>query len=303
MKNRSIIRAAVTFVTLLSLPLAVPAAPDFYAHWADGQAELSSYDVLQTRYGEPRRGHGVLVFVTEDINRHTLIKVESPQPAADRLHVLKLNNVLKFTTGIYDYSGMTSIFSAVNGYVADAPFQLKKVTFSSQEWCGHVYEDLRVGADRLRGELSSYFEREGRQSYELPLPEGEFVSEDHLLIEIRELNGPFMDPGEVRSVQLLPSLWQLHSAHQPRVLVTATLSRGAAESFNLGDSTIVATPWTWEYEGVGRTVWTEGSYPHRILGWRDANGDRGDLIASIREPYWQLNRNGPEAFRRILDIP
>ena len=296
-------RVVIMFTTLFSLPLGVPADPDFYAHWADGQAELSSYDVLQTHYGESRRGHGVLVFVTEDINRKTLIKVESPQPAGDRLHVLKLNNVLKFTTGIYDYSIMTSMFSAVDGNGVDSPFQLKKVTFSSQEWCGHVYEDLRVGADRLRGELSSYFEREGRQSYELPLPEGEFVSEDHLLIQIRELKGPFMDAGEVRAVQLLPSLWQLHSAHRPRGFVAATVTRGAAESFNLGDSTIAATPWTWEYEGVGRTVWTEGTYPHRILGWRDANGDRGDLIASIREPYWRLNQNGHEEFRRTLGIP
>ena len=75
-------------------------AADFYAHWGDGKAELSSYKVLQPRYGEMREGYGVMIFVTEDINRETLIKVESPTPDEDRLYVLKLNNVLKFTTGI-----------------------------------------------------------------------------------------------------------------------------------------------------------------------------------------------------------
>ena len=33
-------------------------AVDFYAHWADGKAEISSYEVIQPRYGELRQGYG-----------------------------------------------------------------------------------------------------------------------------------------------------------------------------------------------------------------------------------------------------
>ena len=92
---------AMTLVMGMTTP-GWTASPDFYGHWADGMAEISSYRVVQPRYGENREGHGVMIFVTEDLNRNTMIKVESPTPKEDRLYVLKLNNVLKFTTGIYD---------------------------------------------------------------------------------------------------------------------------------------------------------------------------------------------------------
>ena len=60
---------------------------DFFAHWGDGRAEISSYELVQPRYGELRRGYGVLIFVTEDINRNTLIKVESPRTSRRRPHL------------------------------------------------------------------------------------------------------------------------------------------------------------------------------------------------------------------------
>ena len=101
-------------VLLAAVSVRAESPPDFYQYWGDGKAEISSYSVIQPRYGEPRQGHGVLIFVTEDINRKTLIKVESPTPEQDRLYTLKLNNVLKFATGIYDYSVMTSVFTALS---------------------------------------------------------------------------------------------------------------------------------------------------------------------------------------------
>ena len=60
---------------------AVPVgAVDFYAHWADGKAEVSSYEVIQPRYGELRQGYGVMIFVTESLHRQTFIKADSPTP-------------------------------------------------------------------------------------------------------------------------------------------------------------------------------------------------------------------------------
>ena len=99
-----------------------------------------------------REGYGVLIFVTEDLNRNTYIKVESPTPDADRVYVLKLNNILKFTTGIYDYSVMTSVFSAVEGFAGSNPFELMKINLSSQEWCGHIFDEIRVVDGEVRGD-------------------------------------------------------------------------------------------------------------------------------------------------------
>ena len=214
------------FILAALLASAVSAAaetPDFYGHWGDGRAEISSYEVVQSRYGELRQGYGVLIFVTEDINRDTFIKVESPTPAEERVYALKLNNVLKFKTGIYDYSVMTSVFSAVEGQQGHEPFELSKITLSAQEWCGHVFEEVQARQGRLQGTLNSYFEREGRQVYELDLPR-DFESEDHLLIRIRELKGPIMAEGEEREVVLLPSLWSFRVLHKPRGLVRAPTS-------------------------------------------------------------------------------
>ena len=56
----------VIVVELLSTNRSV--AQDFYSHWGDGRAEISSYHINQSRYGELRDGYGVLIFVTADLN-------------------------------------------------------------------------------------------------------------------------------------------------------------------------------------------------------------------------------------------
>ena len=235
-------------------------------------------------------------------NRETFIKVESPTPGKDRLYVLKLNNVLKFNTGIYDYSVMTSVFSAVEGLESSKSFELCKITLSAQEWCGHVFEEVQMRQGRLQGALNSYFEREGRQLYELPVA-GKFASEDHLLIRIRELRGPILAAGEEQVVQLLPALWHLRALHRPRDLVKARLAKGHVEQIEVGGDSLAAIPWSLETEGREKTIWVEKAYPRRILAWMDSAGGRGELLATLREPYWQLQSNADEVFRTRLQIP
>ncbi len=293
--------------TILLLGLLAAVAParaqDFYGHWADGRAELSGYRVVQPRYGEPREGHAVLIFVTEDVHAKTLIKVESPDtPKADRIYVLKLNQMMRFTTGIYDYSVMTSVFSAVEPRAGSQPFAPLRITFTAQEWCGHVFEEVQVRDGAVLGELFSYFERVGRQSWRLDNPTG-FVSEDNLLIRIRELRGPLMEEGESRSVMLLPGLWELRLRHRPRELVEAVLSKGRPEQVDVQGRIFEAVPWTWSYGPRERTVWVDTEYPHRILRWRDASGASGELLASVRRPYWSLQSLEDEGFRAELGIP
>ncbi len=276
-------------------------ADEFYAHWGDGRAEISSYKVVQPRYGEARAGYGVLIFVTEDIHRDSFIKVESPEvPAAERVYALKLNCVLKFNTGIYDYAVMTSVFSAVEG--EEHPFELRKVSFSAQEWCGHVFEEVMLRAGRLQGELNSYFEKEGRQHYELEAP-AQFESEDHLLIRIRELKGGFMAAGEERRIALLPSLWNFRMQHRARAIEQARLAKGQEAQIEAGGQSCAAFPWTWETGGMKKTVWVEKAYPHRILSWEDTEGGRGELLVTVREPYWTQNHNRDLVWREKLKIP
>ena len=281
--------------------LAGAQTPDFYQHWGDGRAEISSYRITQPRYGEPREGYGVLIFVTEEINRKTFIKVESPTPKKERVYVLKLNNVLKFTTGIYDYSVMTSVFSAVEGLKLPEPFELCKITLSSQEWCGHVFDRVEARGEKLKGHLDSYFESEGWHPYELEKPE-RFESEDHLLIRIRELKGAVMDNGEEMEIELLPSLWSFRLAHRPHALVKAKLRKGTVEKVEVSGKSHEAVRWKWGWDGFEKTVWVEQAYPHRILRWEDSTGGSGELMMTVREPYWQMKGSADDQMRQKLGI-
>ena len=39
---------------------------DLKNYWFDGTAEISSFKLVQSRYGEAREGEAVLIYVTED---------------------------------------------------------------------------------------------------------------------------------------------------------------------------------------------------------------------------------------------
>ncbi|MGH7601749.1 MAG: hypothetical protein ACREOI_35755 [bacterium] len=149
-------------VALLAAAFSPVAAQDFWSWWGDGKGELSSYKVVVSRYGEMREGYSVLVFVTEDISRTTRVKDDSGTlPPVDRVPVLKLNRVVKFTTGLYDYSILTSTFSSVNPELGRKPFEPLKISFSAQEWCGHVFQMLIPQRDQVELTLHSYFQGEG----------------------------------------------------------------------------------------------------------------------------------------------
>lgn len=139
---RNILPIVCSMIVLLFLTRPA-AAQDFWSWWGDGKGEISSYKIIAPRYGELREGWSVLVFVTEEVSRTTRIKVESDAiPQNDRAPVLKLNRVVKFNTGIYDYSILTSTFSAVESELGKPRFEPMKISFSAQEWCGHVYQML-----------------------------------------------------------------------------------------------------------------------------------------------------------------
>ena len=74
--------AAAVVVAAIAAQVPTPAesASDY---WDRGQAEVARYDLVQTRYGEPREGHAVLVFVTEpfrtDISTRVFLRQSCPR--------------------------------------------------------------------------------------------------------------------------------------------------------------------------------------------------------------------------------
>ena len=64
---------------------------EFKTYWYDGTAEITSYDLMQERYGELRKGKAVNIFVTEDFLSETQVKADND--SEKNIPVLKLNQV------------------------------------------------------------------------------------------------------------------------------------------------------------------------------------------------------------------
>jgi hypothetical protein len=294
------------FAVILSLILTTSKTAEtpngFWDYWGDGKGEVSSYRVVVPRYGELREGYSVLVFVTEDISRATRIKDDSGKlPASDRVPVLKLNRVVKFTTGLYDYSIMTSTFSGVNAELGRNPFEPLKISFSAQEWCGHVMQILIPQRDQAELTLHSYFQSEGDQKRNIKLP-ANAAYEDNLPIWIRELNGEVMPAGQRRNLQIFPSSWISRASHQQADFQTGWIMKEAGETMNASNGEAPTWRWTWQIGNRKETYWVEKNYPHRILKWNSSDGNKGEIIKTLRLPYWQLHNNADSPYREQLGL-
>lgn len=267
------------------------AGSDFWEHWGDGRAELSSYRIRTVRYGEPRDGELVLIYVTEPHDRRTWIK-DDDATEPHRVEVLKLNASLKFMTGIYPYSVMTSVFSPVDDW-GGARFRPVKISTSVQEWCGTTHQQLWPGPDGFRSLRLSYFAGEGERMDRAAVPDGTLY-EDALLIQLRELDGPFAGGGDWEG-RLVPSLWDVRRGHGRAEPVPATITREEPEEGT-------GTRFTVRRGDAEMRIDVEGAYPHRILGWTTSAGDTVELVETRRLAYWRLNDAGGVRFRTELGL-
>lgn len=267
------------------------ASSRFWEHWGDGRAELSTYRIRTVRYGEPRQGELVLIYVTEPHDRRAWIK-DDDATEPHRVEVLKLNVSLKFMTGIYPYSVMTSVFSPVDDW-GGSRFRPVKISTSVQEWCGNTHHELWPGTDGFRSLRLSYFAGEGERMSRTSAPEGTLY-EDALLIQLRELDGPFAGGGNWEG-RLVPSLWDVRRGHGRAEPLPATITR---EELRGGEG----TRFTVRRGDEERHIDVEKRYPHRILGWSTSAGDTVELVQSRRLAYWRLNDSGGARFRAELGL-
>ncbi|MBA2661443.1 MAG: hypothetical protein H0U74_04065 [Bradymonadaceae bacterium] len=269
------------------------ASSPFWQHWGDGQAELTSYTGVIARYGEPREATAVLIYVTEAMDRRTWVKDEATQ-APDRVSVLKLNRTTKFSTGLYPYSVMTSVFSPVDDFGHER-FQPVKVDLSVQEWCGHVFHAIWPGPARLLSRITSYFASEGDAEDVLEVAP-KALYQDALPIQLRELDAPFAG-GANWSGTLVPTLWHHRVAHKPLQPVEATIVRD-----NDSLDGLAATRFVLRYGEHTETYYIEKEAPRRLLGWEHSDGTRFRLLRTTRLPYWQLNKPGDESHLEALGL-
>lgn len=263
----------------------------FNNYWNQGKAEISSFELVQYRYGEERRGEAVLIFVTEDFSESRQVKLDNPAEAsADAQKVLKLNKTVDFLTGIYPYHMMLSVFTPVH-----APVPAVKLTASSQEWCGQTFTQFNRRGEKYQGQIFSYFEQEGDQQYSL-----EALPEDALWNLIR------LDPEEVPKgrVMLIPALLNQRFNHVPLNEEEAQIS-----VVQLDDEISTLRV---DYTTYNRSlrIRYRHVFPFEILGWEEESTNRdgqseisyAQRKAILLSDYWTRNKNADLELRRQLRL-
>ncbi|MEE8458270.1 MAG: hypothetical protein V3S08_00270 [Phycisphaerales bacterium] len=292
----------ITAVVVAGWSAPLLAQTDFNTHWRDGKAELDGYRWSVTRYGQERDGQAVMIFVTEPFSDARRVKADDPSKnPADTFEVLKLNLARDFQTGIYDYNTMTSVFARSDD------FQPVKVSFTSGEWCGHVYEELIVDPDTIDQRLFSYFEGESA-TRDIPGKRDGIVG-DNLFIVLSGLRGPYLRAGEKRTVPFLPGAFARRLQHRSLAWTTAEIERLAeTQAVEVPAGTFTADVYVVRTNGREGRFFVEAEAPHRIIRWqwRSSGTDRraqeaaetGELTGTLRVEYWQRHANGDE---RLLD--
>jgi hypothetical protein len=265
---------------------------DFKQYWYAGKAEVNSYNLVQSRYGEPRKGKAVLIFVTEDFSERKQVKLDDPSKASnDKVSVLKLNFTKNFITGIYPYSMMQSVFTPV--VRTEHPASLK-LSMSSQEWCGHVYTQINLRNGKYDVSSYSYFEQEGDAKFSLK----KTLLEDEIWNLIR------LDPNglPIGNIEIIPGLFFTRLRHLELKPESATASLSKS-----GDTIIYSI----SVPGHSRTltIMYEDKFPHKILGWTEQFKERevmqetkASLDETLTIDYWTKNKNEFQYLRDSLNL-
>ena len=286
---RQLITIFFTIILIAPAPAEVKPWDDaFKKQWYAGLAEITRYELKQAQYRDTYDGDAVLIFVTENFLTDKHVKHERGDGPSTS--VLKLNAMRQFTTGLYPYSIMTSVFTPV------APDQTRtlKVTSTAQEWCGHTFAQINHRDGKYKATLRSYFQSDG--DHDLTLPGA--ILEDEIWTRIR-LAPERLPTGEI---QIIPGMLFQRLTHTLPGVQTANAE------LTTGDTTSV---YTLTYTSIGRklAITFEKNYPHAILGWEESTQRRGRWTTTTARKthatmidYWNKNKVEDIAYRAQLGL-
>jgi len=149
----------------------------------------------------------------------------------------------------------------------------------------------------------SYFDGEADGKDELGSPK-DGVFEDALPILLRGWGGVYLQPGETRTVPILPALLRARLEHRRLAWTRAAIARGAGETRAVVPAgSFKVTTWTVAIEG-GPTVTFqfESQAPYRLVRRFTDTGEDARLLGSARLAYWKLNGLGGEASLKLLGL-
>lgn len=262
---------------------------DFTDYWYQGEAEVNSYHLEQTRYGEVRNGDAVFVFVTEDFSKSKQVKLDNSEEAGDdKVSVLKLNTLRKFHTGIYDYSMMASIFTPVD--LKKYPHTLKTTT-TSQDWCGHTFTQFNLEEDNYKITEFSYFESEGDKV----IKTDDVLLEDELWTRLR------INPGSIPegNVELIPGTFFTRLKHAELKPKQAQINIQKGEGVSILNVVYL-------HLERSLTVRFESDFPFKILSFKENNSagevTQAVLKKTLKSAYWAKNSSRFANLRDSLEL-
>jgi len=262
----------------------IPLSKEFKSYWYNGEAEISSFELEQERYGEMRLGSAVLIYVTEDFLPEKQVKADNYSKS--NVPILKLNSTKKFNTGIYPYSIMESSF-----YPVGQQSHALKVSASVQEWCGQAYSQIN-NREKFEIKTHSYFEAEADQSFKI-----EKASLENEIWNIIRIDPTKLPTG---TFKMVPSLEFARLRHRD---IKAYTVNGTLESGS----------YTLTYPELGRKLIIKYNtdFPYDIQGWEESNTigygaqkrvltSKATRSKSIRSAYWSKNKNADLPLRQAL---
>ena len=265
----------------------------FNAYWYADQAEIRTYNLTQSRYGELHQGLATVIFVTESVSKKKGIKPDNYRKKGDHVPVLKMNLLKKFGTGIYPYSMMLSTFTPL-----DEPLGMIKSSASGQEWCGHIFSQMNQRKKQYDVVSYSYFEEEGDAQFNLPL----VFTEDEIWSRIR-LNYKSLPTGEIK---LIPGLYYTR-LEQHKLEAESGKARLDIDKTE-GTYTI-------DYPKRERTlaITFNLAFPHEIIKWEETYADKrapnkrltttAVLNKTKNIDYWNYNAEKHKSIRKELGVP
>jgi hypothetical protein len=286
-----------------SIASSLPEEKDFHSYWYNHGAEITSFELEQSRYGEIHPGHAVLVFVTEPFLPDKQVKADYEVSRKESIPVLKLNFIKKFNTGIYDYSMMKSVFTPIPSENHSSEKTLK-VSTTRQDWCGHVYLQYNLEDDQYKVKQYSYFEKEGDRIVNLP----SVYLEDEIWTRIR-IAPDALPLGEL---EMIPGSFYTTLRMIDLKAVNATSELTNTEDGDRGPVSI----YTITYPSLKRTlsIHFNRNFPYDILSWSETypDGKGADTKVMTTEAhrthavmidYWNKNKAIDIELREKLGLP
>jgi len=256
-----------------------------------GKAEVSTYELQKARYNGVHPGEAVLIFVTEPFLIDKQVKSDRPKES-NSVSVLKMNRIDRFSTGVYDYSIFTSVFTPINKFDPTYPL---KITLSSQDWCGQTFMQLNNN-EGFNYMLRSYFESEGDTTQHL-----DYIFTEDNLFNLARIDTALLPKGEF---EVVPTMSHLRLSHSPLHSYVANASLAVLEN---------QIVYSYDIPELGRgvRVFINPKNKFQIVRWEETYPTVFDgklrkstytLKKSERLSYWKLNQTKDTNWRDSLQL-